>query len=98
MPNMIDFYLKEDIMRRCESVFNEHLKEQNCPDETLTDEERELIEEQVDSLLEMVDRLYDPDNKFESAATMVDHLIGHIVVGKMNEARICRILNKLKGD
>lgn len=100
MPGLYDLFIKSDIMENCEAFFNKYLQEEEVPDEGLTDAERELVGEQVDYLLDMMTRIHleHPDDYNEVTDTIIDKLIGMCVVAKMNEARLCRILNELEGE
>ena len=97
MPGLWDFYIKADIMENCEAYFNKYLEEEKAPDEGLTDEERETVGRQVDYLLDMMTEIHQehPDDYNEVTDTIIDKLIGMCVVGKMQEARLCRLLNEL---
>lgn len=91
-------------MAACETYFNNYLKEEGVPHEGLTEEEREVVSRQVDFILEMITALDLKHNGDEQAATeeIVDKLISVCIVNKMNESRLCRLLNeasdKLKDD
>ena len=103
MTSMFDLYLKNNIMTTCEEFFNEFLKKEGVPEEGLTEEERELVSKQVDNLLTMIQDIYTGHGDDIDAYTEIaDKLVGITVVTKMNEARLCRLLNdlqdKLKGD
>jgi len=96
MPGLFDLYIKQDIMENCEAFFNNYLKEEDVPDEGLTEDERELVGKQVDYLLDMMTEIHleNPDDYNEVTDTIIDKLIGMTVVAKMNEARLCRLLNE----
>jgi hypothetical protein len=95
MSSIYDMYLKDNIMAKCETYFNQHLKEQNAENENLTEEDREMVKKQIDSLLAMIVDIYTNNKVEENAlAEIVDKLIGVCIVGKMNEARLCRLLNE----
>jgi len=105
MNNSIyDLYLKNDIMAACETYFNEYLKEEGVAHENLLEEERELVDRQVDFILSMITEIDLKHVGDERAATeeIVDKLVSVCIVTKMNEARLCRLLNeaadKLKDD
>jgi len=96
MSSIFDLYLKENIITSCEAYFNEYLEDENMPEEALNDEEREVVAQQVDIIINMIGRIYkEYDNEFEAYTEIVDKLIGFCVVSKMNEARLCRLLNKV---
>ena len=103
MASMFDMYLKNDIMLICEESFNRYLKEEGVIDEGLTDEERDFVGTQVDYLLDMIQDIYTSyDDDSDAYVEIADKLIGISIVAKMNEARLCRLLNeaadKLKDD
>jgi len=100
---MFDLYLKNNIMTTCEKFFNNFLEKEGVPEEGLTEEERELVGKQVDNLLRMIQDIYtNLENEVDAYTEIADKLIGITVVTKMNEARLCRLLNelqdKLEGD
>jgi hypothetical protein len=97
MPGLYDMIIKSDIMENCEAFFNKYLEEEGVPDEGLTDDERDLVGQQVDYLLDMMTDIYQehPDDYDTVTDTIIDKLIGMCVVAKMNEARLCRLLNEL---
>lgn len=97
MAGLYDLYIKNDIMENCEAFFNQYLKEEGVPEEGLTEDERELVGDQVDYLLDMMTKIHldHPDDYNEVTDTIIDKLIGMCVVAKMNEARLCRLLNEL---
>lgn len=96
MAGLYDLYIKNDIMENCEAFFNQYLKEEGVPDEGLSEEERELVGHQVDFLLDMMTEIHkeNPDDYNEVTDTIIDKLIGMCVVAKMNESRLCRLLNE----
>ena len=96
MPGLYDMIIKSDIMENCEAFFNKYLEEEGVPDEGLTDKERELVGDQVDYLLDMMTNIYNehPNDYDAVTDTIIDKLIGMCVVAKMNEARLCRLLNE----
>ena len=101
--SMLDMYMKNNIMTACEKYFNDFLEKEGVPDEALTEEEREQIELQVDYLLTMIQDIYTShEDEIDAYTEMVDKLVGVSVLAKMNEARLCRLLNeaadKLKDD
>lgn len=103
MPSMLDMYMKNNIMTACEKYFNEFLDKEGVPDEGLTEEEREQVEKQVDYLLFMIQDIYTShDDELNAYIEIIDKLIGVSILAKMNEARLCRLLNdaadKLKDD
>lgn len=98
MAKLLDLYIKEELLRQCEVHFNEFLKEQGSG--YLTAEDYELIEDQIDYLFELIDKiLKDHKNRnldeMEAYAQIIDQLCGFCVLGKMNEARLCNIINDL---
>lgn len=103
MASMLDMYMKNNIMTACEKYFNDFLEQEGVPDEALIEEEREQIELQVDYLLAMIQDIYTSHgDEIDAYAEIIDKLIGVNVLAKMNEARLCRLLNeaadKLKDD
>lgn len=96
MSGMLDLYLKEKIMSRCEASFNEFLKEHDAEEEKLTDKDREIIESQIDYLMDMVEEIYlEFEKETDALIEITDRLIGICIMGKMNEARLCNVINKL---
>jgi len=103
MASMFDLYLKNNIITTCEKFFNDFLEKEGVPDEGLTEEERELVGKQVDYLLRMIQDIYMSfEDEMDAYTEITDKLIGAVVLAKMNEARLCRLLNilgnKLKDD
>jgi hypothetical protein len=103
MTSMFDLYLKNNIMTTCEEFFNVFLEKEGVPEEGLTEEERELVSKQVDNLLAMIQDIYTShEDDIDAYTEIADKLVGITVVTKMNEARLCRLLNdlqdKLKDD
>lgn len=97
MKNSIyDLYIKNDIMAACETYFNKYLKKEGVPHEGLTEEERELVSRQIDFILEMITRISAKhgDNEQAAADDIADKLVSLCVIAKMNEARLCRLLNE----
>jgi len=93
---MFDLYMKNNIMTACEKYFNEFLKKEGVPEEGLTEDERELIGKQVDYLLGMIQDIYmQYKDDLEAYTEISDKLIGVAVISKMNEARLCRLLNEV---
>jgi len=103
MASMFDMYMKNNIMTACEKYFNDFLEQEGLPEERLTEEEREQIGLQVDYLLSMIQDIYmSNEDEVDAYTEIVDKLVGVSVLAKMNEARLCRLLNeaadKLKDD
>lgn len=103
MSSVLDYYLKGNILRKCEEHFNAHLKEEGFEHEKLLPKERELMEKQLGYLLDMIVEIssqYEDD--FDGYAEIIDKLIGFCIISKMNECRLCRIINnlndKINGD
>ena len=98
MSSIFDLYLKEKIMRNCEENFIDFLKEHASEDEQLTAEDRKLIENQVEYIIDLIERVYlQHDNEVDALVEITDRLIGICIMGKMNEARLCNVINeKLK--
>ena len=96
MPGIYDLYLKSDIMESCEEFFNRYLKEEGVPHEGLTEKDREVVGKQVDYLLDMITKIHidHPDDYDEVTDETIDKLIGMCILGKMNEARLCNLLNE----
>lgn len=96
MPSLFDLYLRNNIMSKCEEYFVDYLKSEGFEKEGLTNEDRKLIEDQVDTLLDMVEKIYlSYKDESDGLLEIVDKLIGYCIVGKMNEARLCNTINKL---
>ena len=94
MTSIYDMYMRDNIMTTCEKYFRDYLDREGVPEEHLTDSERDLIYIHIDAITSMITDIYnkagdggDPDS------TVIDKLIGICVIGKMNEARLCRLLN-----
>lgn len=103
MTSMFDLYLKNNIMTACEKYFNEFLEKEGVPEEGLSEEERDVVGTQIDYLLTMIQDIYTAHKDETDAYTEItDKLMGVAVIAKMNEARLCRLLNeavdKLKDD
>lgn len=103
MASMLDMYMKNNIMTACEKYFNDFLKQEGVPGEALTEEEREQIGLQIDYLLTMIQDIYmSNEDEIDAYTEIVDKLVGVSVLAKMNESRLCRLLNeaadKLKDD
>jgi len=102
--SIYDLYIKNNIMAACETYFNKYLKKEGVPHEGLTEEERELVGRQIDFILEMITIINAKHGEDEQASAddIVDKLVSICVIAKMNEARLCRLLNeaadKLKDD
>lgn len=101
--SMFDLYLKNNIMTACEKYFNDFLVKEGVPEEGLSEEEREVVGTQIDYLLKMIQDIYmEHEDDIEANTAILDKLIGVCVLGKMNEARLCRLLNiltdKIKDD
>jgi len=95
MSSIFDLYLKESIMVACEAYFNDYLESEGVIEEALSDEERKTVSQQIDIIIDMMGRIYkDHDDEFEAYGEIVDKLIGFCIVAKMNEARLCRLLNE----
>ena len=96
MTSMFDLYMKNNIMTACEKYFNEFLKKEGVPEEGLTEDERELVGKQVDYLLGIIQDIYiQYKDDLEAYTEISDKLIGVAVISKMNEARLCRLLNEV---
>jgi len=95
MTSMLDLYIKNNIMTACEKYFNEFLEKEGVPEECLTEEERELVGTQIDYLLGMIQDIYmEYEDDLDAYTEISDKLIGVAVLAKMNEARLCRLLNE----
>jgi hypothetical protein len=96
MPGIYDLYIKNDIMESCEVFFDRYLKEEGVPHEGLTSEDRAAVDGQVDHLLDMITKIHrdHPDDYDEVTDELIDKLIGMVILGKMNEARLCRVVNE----
>lgn len=95
MGSLFDMYLRSNIMSACETYFNDYLESEGLKEESLTEDDRTLIGEQIDAIIGMIERVYkEYDNKSEAYEDIVDKLIGFFVVAKMNESRLCKLLNE----
>jgi hypothetical protein len=95
MSSIYDQYLKDNIMDNCLDYFRQYLTEEEAMDEILTEEDQELIYKQIDYIMDMIVRIYNEnEDERDALAEIVDKLIGFCIVGKMNEARFCRLLNE----
>lgn len=98
MSKITDFYLKEKLLRQCEKYFAEYIAEEGSG--YLTDEDYKMFEDQINFIFEMMDDIvikYKKENEEEidAYAQIIDQLCGFLVIGKMNEARLCNILNDI---
>lgn len=99
MSSIYDQYLKDNIMTHCLDYFRKYLAEEEAVDEILTEEDQKLIYSQIDYIMDMIVRIYrEYDDERDALAEIVDKLIGFCIVGKMNEARFCRLLNERDSD
>ncbi len=101
MENSIfDLYLKDNIITKCENYFNSYLKQEGIPHEGLNEKEREASYKQLDVILDMITeiQLENGGDTIEAADIVVDKLVGLCIVSKMNEARLCRLLNESQKD
>ena len=95
MSSLFDLYLRDNIMDTCEAYFNDYLRDEGVSNEKLNEDDRVVVGYQIDILIDMIERIYkEYDDEFESYGEMIDKLIGFCIVGKMNEARLCRLLNE----
>lgn len=95
MSSIFDMYLKDSIISECEKFFNDYLKDEGVPEEGLTEGEWETIDKQVDYLIKIIQNIYaENENEVDALTEIVDKFMGLCIVSKMNEARLCRILNK----
>ncbi len=83
-------------MAACETYFNKYLKKEGVPFEGLIEEERELVGRQIDFILEMIAQisLKHGDDDQAAADDVADKLVSLCIITKMNEARLCRLLNE----
>lgn len=96
MDSILNHYFKEEIMAKCEAYFMKYLEDEGAEKEILSNADMQLVEKQLDYLLNMVDDLLAQDEDINDAyANIVDHLVGFCILGKMNEARLCNIINKM---
>ena len=101
MAKLFDLYIKEELLKQCEEHFAKFLEEQEGGG-YITKEDYSLFEDQIDYLFEMMDNIIGDYKKrgldeFEAYAQIIDQLCGYCVLGKMNEARLCNMLNDLMG-
>lgn len=96
MPGIYDLYIKSDIMENCEAFFKKYLDGEGVLHEGLTDENRETVGKQVDYILDMLTEIHidHPDDYDKVTDEAIDKLIGMCILGKMNEARLCNLLNE----
>jgi hypothetical protein len=95
MSSMFDMFIEENIMITCENFFNSYLDDEDCSDDRLTEDERNMVRGQVGYVIGMIERIWKENESEEAAHTeIIDKLIGMCIVSKMNEARFCRLLNK----
>jgi len=98
MKNSIyDMYLRDNVITTCETYFNSYLKKEGISYEGLSEEERELSYNQLDVILDMITEIHlENEDEQEASNIVVDKLVSLCVVSKMNEARLCRLLNELQ--
>jgi hypothetical protein len=97
MSSIYDLYLKNNIIAECTKHFKEYLKEQDAENEDLGPEDLEGISLQIDVIIKLIVDIYrEYDEEADALAAIVDKLIGICILGKMNEARLCKILNERK--
>jgi len=98
MKNSIyDMYLRDNVITTCETYFNSYLKKEVISYEGLSEEERELSYNQLDVILDMITEIHlENEDEQEASNIVVDKLVSLCVVSKMNEARLCRLLNELQ--
>lgn len=95
MAKLLDLYIKEELIAQCTEHFKKFLAEQGSG--YLTDEDFELIGTQVDYIFELMDEIIkefrdNGEDEIEAYAKIIDQLSGYLILGKMNEARLCNIL------
>jgi hypothetical protein len=94
--SMYDRYVKDRIMTECESYFIDYLKRAEVDHEKLSDDDISVIENQLDYLLTLVNNLLiKQEEPMDAFSDIVDQLIGYCILGKMNEARLCDVINKM---
>lgn len=99
MSSIFDMYLKNNIISKCEYFFNDYLQQEGVPDEKLTENELAFIEKQLDYLINMIVRTYNKnEDECDALAEITDKLLGFCIVAKMNESRLCRLLNALNKE
>jgi len=90
-----DTYLKQKIFDYCMKYFNIYLKKQKAEDEKLTDEDVKIVYDQIEFILSMIKETYE---KYEDSSkaddVIIDKLIGMCTITKMNEVRLCKVLNE----
>lgn len=97
MPSIYDLYIRDNVMEVCETHFNEHLKDQAVPGDSLTEEDRDFIRSQLDDLLTLISNTlasYGSEN-LEGYDDIIDKLVGFCIISKMNEARLSRIITTM---
>lgn len=96
MSSIFDLYLKDSIMSKCEEYFTNYLIKEGFEAEGLTEADRGLIESQIYTLLNAVEKTYNEhENENEGLLEITDKLISYCIIGKMNEARLCNVINEL---
>jgi len=94
--SIYDQYVKDRIMTECESYFIDYLKRAEVDHEKLNDQDIDIIENQLAYLLTLVDDvLKEQEEPMDAFSDIVDQLIGYCILGKMNEARLCNVINKM---
>jgi len=79
--SMFDMYLRDNVITTCETYFNSYLKKEG----------------QLDVILDMITEIHlENEDEQEASNIVVDKLVSLCVVSKMNEARLCRLLNELQ--
>jgi len=98
MPSIYDLYIRDNIMETCETYFNNHLEDYDILNESLTEEDRDLIRKEIDNMLIFIAaqlKKFPPDS-FEAYDDIIDKLVGFCVISKMNEVRLGRVINNLR--
>ena len=98
MSGLFDMYLRENILNKCEAFFMQYLEQEDAVDERLDEEDMKLVKVQLDYVLNMIQSILQEKGETEDAYDeIVDKLVGLTIVSKMNEVRLCKILNKMQG-
>lgn len=98
MPKLLDFYIKEELLIQCEKHFAKYLEDEDSG--YLTEEDYKILEDQINFIFKLMDEIIadhkrEGKEEMEAYSQIIDQLCGYLVLGKMNEARLCNILNDM---
>lgn len=92
---LYDLYMRQNIFNYCAEYFDQYLKEEGSEEDQLTEEDVETVNDQIEFILNMIKEIYTKyDDELKANDAIIDKLIGMCVVTKMNEVRLCRVLNE----